>query len=72
MCSSNVNFSVTNLIMNTIEINSLKIENNGARELVPQLRALVASAEGQDSIPGTHMAVHNLLQLQFQGSDTFF
>lgn len=36
-------------------------------EVAQQLRAIAALAEGTGSIPSTHVAVHNHLQLQSQG-----
>lgn len=38
----------------------------GTREMTWQLRALAPLAEDSDSIPSTHMAAHNLVQLQLQ------
>jgi hypothetical protein len=36
------------------------------------LRALAAALpEDSDSLPSTHIAAHNYLQLQFKGSSTF-
>jgi hypothetical protein len=40
--------------------------------MAQQLRALPALAEDLGSIPATHRAAHNCLQLQFQGTNTPF
>lgn len=53
--------------MNTIEINSLKIKNNGAGQLAWQLRALVAIAKDQGLITSTRMSVHNHLKTSVSG-----
>ena len=45
----------------------LKSPSAWAEEMVQRLRAWAALPEDSGSIPGTHMAVHNYLSLQFQG-----
>ena len=42
------------------------------REIAHWLRGMAALPEDPGSIPITHMAAHNHLKLQFQGSDALF
>lgn len=45
----------------------------GPEEMTHQLRALPGSVEDLSSVPSTHMAPHNFLELQIQGTrDTLF
>jgi hypothetical protein len=43
----------------------------GAGEIAQRLRLLAFLPEDLGSIPSTHMAAYNYLQLQFRGYDTF-
>lgn len=40
---------------------SIEVPRNQGLERIQELRRLVAPAEGQDLVPGTHVAAHNCL-----------
>lgn len=51
--------------MTGVECNKFQLQENhwGLKEMTQQLRALVDL--GEDLVPSTHMAAHNLQELQF-------
>lgn len=44
-------------------------KTSGPREMVQELRVLIADAEGPGSVSSTHMVAHNCLQVYLLASD---